>query len=196
MNVILNRNCPRQLLSRNQKNSKKKYYLKVILYKLMSLQCWGKPNVQKSIISVTKATEPLKMDQVTCHCLQGDMNYARLPVFVNRTFSHAETGGNMHTVNSFEVASKTCKSNSASLFGLLETGSICLFSQLWLLSTLDTALLTQRWETAHGCLKCASPQNLQSCEWFEQGWYSMWYAGTRFSATFNIIQQLHDRMDV
>lgn len=168
---------------------------KVILLKLFSLQCWGglqKPTVQKSIISVTKATEPtFKMDHVTCLCLQGDMHYTRLPVFVHRTVSHAGTGGNMHTVNSFEGASETCKS----LFGLLETGSICLFSQLWLLSTLDTALLTQGWETAHGCLKCASPQNLQSCEWFERGWYSMWYVGTKFNATFNIIQQLHDQMD-
>lgn len=61
-------------------------------------------------------------------------------------------------------------------------------------STLDTVPLTHGWETAHGCLKCASPWNLQTREWFEQAWYSMWYVG--FNVTFNIIQHLHDRTGV
>lgn len=169
------------------------------------LQCWGGcselqwPTDQKSAISVTKATEStFKMDQVTCQFLQGGMraNYTRLRVYGYRTFPHAGTGGICNAVNNFEEASKTLVMSVSSFLGLLETGSICLFSQLWLLSTLDTALLTQGWETAHGCLKCASPQNLQSCEWFEWGWYSMWYVGTRFSVTFNILQWLDDRVDV
>lgn len=71
-------------------------------------------------------------------------------------------------------------------------GCICLFSQLWLFSTLDTASLAQGWETAHGCLNCESPQNLQSCEWFERGWYSMWYAGTWFNVRCNIFQRSYE----
>lgn len=96
---------------------------------------------------------------------------------------HTGTGGLCITVNNFEEASPNVDL-SVSL-----SGSVCLFSHLWLLSTLDTDLLTQGWDTAYGCLKRASPDNLQSCEWLERSEDCMCYGGTTVGwMSHNILQ--------
>ncbi len=149
---------------------------------------------RKSIISVTKATEPtFKMDKVTCHCLQGDMNCTRLPVFVHRTFSHAGTGGICIPSTALREQSKTCKSNCVSFWAL----------ENWKhLSLLPAVAVERTWHgSAHTRLR-DSPRVFEMCESPELAeLWMIWtrlvqHVGTRFNATFNIIQQLHDWMDV
>lgn len=81
------------------------------------------------------------MDKVTCHCLQGDTNtnYTKLLFYFGYTrFLQAMTGGKMQSTT---LRKKIKLELKHSLFRA--RGGICLFSQLWLFSTLDTASLAQ-----------------------------------------------------
>lgn len=123
----------------------------------------------EKIISVTKATEPtFKMDQVTCHCLQGDMSTDNtgFPALGYRTFSLARTGGIciQSTTLRESATFKNFTPVSVSFWALENWKHLSLLPAV-AVSTLDTALLTHSWETAHGCLKCMSPKNLPSFCW-------------------------------
>lgn len=123
--------------------------------------CLGKvdnlwwPSIQKSI-SVTKATEStLKLANL--HITTKDVTWAQ----ITQSFLLLDT--EYFPFLRLEIACvqqpRRLKNFSPVRISFWTRGNRKHLSLLPAVSTLDTALLIQSWETAHGCLKCTRPKD-------------------------------------